>query len=59
MNASYVKWPRFEADGSAVIEPAATVPAWIIAESPAQTDVADFLTMIIEQKCPLVVMMDE
>uniref|UniRef100_A0A5K3FV85 Protein-tyrosine-phosphatase n=1 Tax=Mesocestoides corti TaxID=53468 RepID=A0A5K3FV85_MESCO len=57
INASYVRPPNYTATGAAVASSQDTQPEYIAAQGPLPHTVADFLTIIYEQRCPHIVML--
>ncbi|VDD76359.1 unnamed protein product [Mesocestoides corti] len=57
INASYVRRPAYTETGAAVTSSQDTQPEYIAAQGPLPHTVADFLTMIYEQRCPHIVML--
>ncbi|VDD78013.1 unnamed protein product [Mesocestoides corti] len=58
INASYIRRPRYSPNGGeATIPGADTPPEYIATQGPLPDTVVDFLTMVCEQKSPLIVML--
>ncbi|VDD80317.1 unnamed protein product [Mesocestoides corti] len=57
INASYIRRPRFGPKGEACVADPSTVPEYIASQGPLTHTIADFLTMVYEQKSKLIVML--
>ena len=58
INASYVRRPSYnELDGTANVASYETRPEYIATQGPLDSTVADFLTMLCEQRVPVVIML--
>ncbi|KAL5107083.1 Receptor-type tyrosine-protein phosphatase C [Taenia crassiceps] len=59
INASYIRRSEYNSRGEALVSPFTTLPEYIAAQSPLESTVADFLTMVCEQRCPLIIMLSQ
>ncbi|KAL5106509.1 hypothetical protein TcWFU_000328 [Taenia crassiceps] len=57
INASYVRRPEYGSGGEALVASVASLPEYIATQGPLESTVADFLTMVCEQRCPLIIML--
>lgn len=57
VNASYVRAPLHNASGATIAAGFGTPPDYIATQGPLGTTVADFLTMLYEQRVPHVLML--
>ncbi|VDK24861.1 unnamed protein product [Taenia asiatica] len=57
INASYVRRSEYGRRGEVLVSPFTTLPEYIAAQDPLESTVADFLTMVCEQRCPLIIML--
>ncbi len=57
VNASYIKAPVYDIKGKASSAKPNSPSAYIAAQGPMPSTVADFLTMVYEQKSPQIVML--
>ena len=58
VNASFVRAPKYSpTTGAAVTGDYEQPPAYIATQGPLESTLADFLTMLYEQRVPLVVML--
>ncbi|KAL5965741.1 Tyrosine-protein phosphatase non-receptor type 1, partial [Taenia solium] len=57
INASYVRRSEYGRRGEALVSPFTTLPEYIATQDPLESTVADFLTMVCEQRCPLIIML--
>ncbi|VDK26328.1 unnamed protein product [Taenia asiatica] len=59
INASYVRRPEYGSRGEALMALITSLPEYIATQDPRENTVADFLTMVLEQRCPLIIMLSE
>ncbi|CDS43704.1 Receptor type tyrosine protein phosphatase O [Echinococcus multilocularis] len=57
VNASYVRRPEYGSGGEALVSSFSTRPAYIATQGPLKSTVTDFLTMVCQQRCPLIIML--
>lgn len=57
MNASFVRRAQYKATGCAVVAAYSQPPDYIVAQGPLENTVADFLTMVYEQRVPHLIML--
>nr|CDS20778.1 Receptor type tyrosine protein phosphatase O [Echinococcus granulosus] len=57
INASYVRRPEYGSGGEALVSSFSTRPAYIATQGPLRSTVTDFLTMVCQQRCPLIIML--
>lgn len=57
INASYIRRPKYQPDGTVAPASYRDTPEFIAAQGPGPHTIADFLTMAYEQRSPLVVML--
>ncbi|KAL5106547.1 Receptor-type tyrosine-protein phosphatase H [Taenia crassiceps] len=57
INASYVRRPEYGSGGEALVASVASLPEYIATQGPLESTAADFLTMVCEQRCPLIIML--
>ena len=58
INASYVRRPKYDGpEGAARVAGYDTRPEYIATQGPLESTVADFLTMVCEQRAPLIIML--
>ncbi|VDK44029.1 unnamed protein product [Taenia asiatica] len=59
INASYVRRPEYGSRGEALMALITSLPEYIATQDPCENTVADFLTMVCEQRCSLIIMLSE
>eukprot|EP00108_Taenia_solium_P009920 TsM_000417900 transcript=TsM_000417900 gene=TsM_000417900 len=59
INASYVRRPEYGSRGEALVAFITSLPEYIATQGPLESTIADFLTMVFEQRCPLIIMLCE
>ncbi|KAL5961219.1 Tyrosine-protein phosphatase non-receptor type 1 [Taenia solium] len=57
INASYVRRPEYGSGGEALVASMASLPEYIATQGPRENTVADFLTMVCQQRSPCIIML--
>uniref|UniRef100_A0A0R3WFX5 Protein-tyrosine-phosphatase n=1 Tax=Taenia asiatica TaxID=60517 RepID=A0A0R3WFX5_TAEAS len=57
INASYVRRPEYGSGGEALVASVASLPEYIATQGPRENTVADFLTMVCQQRSPCIIML--